>query len=1129
MRCVTCGAENRAGRRFCGQCGSALSRSCAACGFTNEPDEKFCGGCGAPLATALLPAAAAAPEPAPKPESPPKPGPAPETTEATRRQVTVLFCDLVGSTALSERLDPEELTELLAAYQDACARVITRYEGHIGRYVGDALLVYFGYPRAHEEDAQRAVWTALGLVEAIAALNGELRRPDMALAVRIGIATGLVVVGDIGTGERREKAAIVGDTPNLAARLQGIAAPNHIVIGATTARLVEGLFVCDDLGPQHLKGISQPVRAYRVREASGARSRFEAKASTGLAAMVGRDEEAALLDRRWQQSSAGDGQIVLISGEAGLGKSRIVQALKERAGEENRSRILYYCSPYHRDTPFHPVIDQFERALRLERRDTLDQRLDKLEAVLAQLDMPVQPYGPLFAALLSLRAEVRYGPLVWSPEDTKRRTLQGLVRLISAVAVRQPALMVIEDLHWADPSTLEMLDLLVDQIPRSRLLLLATLRPEFDPPWGDRPHVNHVRLRRLSRKESAALVAQVAGVAPLADDVVRQIVERTDGVPLFVEELTKSALESEALRDRGGRSRAADPPPTLAVPASLQESLMARLDRLAPVKEVAQVAAALGRTFTRDLLGQVSHMAESALESALDKLVDAELVYRRGIPPDAVYEFKHALVQDVAYSSLLRNKRQQLHAEIAGALVRQYPELVETHPELVAHHFREAGLPAHAIPHALRAGDLAAARFARAEATAHYESAHAMARALPPADEAARAEIRAVLRLAAVASNRAQFERDLENLARARTLAERIGDQELLCRVLYWIGRVNYVRGRFDAGIEFAERSLRIAESLGGADPVTADPVNLLARIHCLTGEPKQAVPYAERSVEQMARLGNRVEEAAVAGVLSFAYGLHGRFEPAFEAAERGVSVARATEHLPTLAACLMFRAVVRGWHGELERAVEDFDAAIDVSARSGDLFRRYLSHGFRGEAHLIAGEPARAEADLNHCLALGAQIGTSFHRAAFKAFLAEVRLEQGDAENALWLVEEARGGSTEKAHEWSRSIALRAHGEALAAASSPALARAAESIGAAIAIQQGRECRCDLAWSHLALARLAARQGDAARARAVLAAAAGMFREMGIGSGVQRARAAAAALDRAPDESPSQDGVRAA
>jgi class 3 adenylate cyclase/tetratricopeptide (TPR) repeat protein len=1105
LQCVTCGAENRAGRRFCGQCGAALSSACAACGFVNDPGEKFCGGCGATLAAApaLAPATTAQePPPQRKVEA------APESTEATRRYLTVMFCDLVGSTALSERLDPEELSDLLASYQDTCARVIQRYEGHIGRYVGDALLVYFGYPAAHEDDAERAVRTGLGIVEAIKAFNAEPGRSGVELAVRIGIASGLVVVGDIGTGERRERAAIVGETPNLAARLQGIAEPNAIVIGATTQNLVDGLFVCDDLGPQMLKGISQPVPAFRVREASGALSRFEAKARHGLAALVGREEETALLVRRWQQAVEGDGQVVLISGEAGLGKSRIMQGLRERVGEEIRNRILYYCSPYHRDTPFHPVIEQFERGLRFDRRDSAEHKLDKLEATVAQLGLPVRSVAPLFATFLSLRAEGRYGPLAWSPEDTKKKTLAALVGVIEAMAAQQPVLMVVEDLHWSDPSTLEMLNLLVERLGQRRILLLATSRPEFEPPWGDRPHISHVRLRRMNRRESAALALQVAGDRTLPDDVLEQIIARTDGVPLFIEELTKTALESGALDARAGA--AAGALPTLAIPASLQESLMARLDRLAPVKEVAQVAAALGRTFTRDLLAQVSRIAESALEGALDQLVDAELVYRRGIPPDAVYEFKHSLVQDVAYNSLLRNKRQQLHEEIAGALVRQYPDMVETHPELVAHHYREAALPAHAIPYATRAGDLAAARFARTEATAHYESALAMARALPASADAARAQIRAVLKLASVASNRRQFERDLENLAQARTLAEATRDEELLGRVFYWIGRANYVFGRFDAGIEHAEQSLRIAEALGGKDPITAEPVNLLARLHCLTGEPKQAVPYAERSVEQMARLGNRVEEAAVAGVLSFAYGLHGRFAQAFEAAERGVNVARATEHLPTLAACLMFRAVARGWHGEIERAVADFDEAIDVSARSGDLFRRYLSHGFRGEAYLIAGEPSRAEADLSQCLALGAQIGTSFHLAAFKAFLAEVHLERGDTEGALRLAEEALGVSTEKAHDWSRSIALRVHGEALRAASPPALARAAESIRAAIAIQESRECRCDLAWSRLALARLASFQGDGEGAAAAAAAAAALFAELGIARGLERARAIA-------------------
>ena len=1116
MQCAKCGVANREGRRFCSECGAALAGPCAVCGFVNDPGEKFCGGCGIALASGSPPTAA---EPAPptRPATVASTNGGPELVEATRRQLTVMFCDLVGSTALSQQLDPEELTDVLTAYQDTCAQVIKHFDGHISRYVGDALLVYFGYPQAHEDDAQRAVRTALGIVEAMKALNFTLDRPEGTLAVRIGIATGLVVISDIGRGERREKAAIVGETPNLAARLQALAQPNTVVIGATTARLVEGLFVWDDLGPQMLKGIAQPVAAYLVREASGAYSRFEAKARRhGLIPLVGREEEISPLLRRWEQAKAGEGQVVLISGESGLGKSRILQGFRERMYEELRNRILYYCSPYHRDTPFYPQIDQLQRALRFQKPDSADRKLDKLSATLRLLGLPEATLAPLFASLVSIPTGDRYPPLSASPEDIKKRTMDACLRVMEAMAAQSPVLMAAEDLHWIDASTLELLKHLIERIPSNRVLFVATSRPEFEWPWGDRPYITRVALRRLTRGESAALVQTVAGGKPLPDEVLEQIVARTDGVPLFVEELTKTALESGALEDRGDSYALSGPLPAFAIPASLHESLMARLDRLAPVKEVAQVAAALGRTFTRELLASISRVADSALENALAQLVDAELIYRRGLPPDVIYEFKHALVQDVAYGSLLRNKRQQLHQEIAKSLQRQSPDWADRHPELLAHHFREAALPEQAIPYGIRAGDAAAARFARTEATAHYQGALDMARALPPSGDASRAQIRAILKLASVASNRPQFERDLKNLAEARTIAERIGDQPLLSQVLYWIGRANYVFGRFDAGIEHAAQALAIAEALGGDDSVTADPVSLLARIHCLTGEPKQASTYAARSVEQMHRLGNRAEEAAVAGVLAFAYGLHGRFPQAFEAAERGIEVAGTTEHLPTLAACFMFRGVVKGWRGELAAAVGDFDEAIATSQKAGDLFRRYLAHGFRGEAYLIAGEPTASEAELAQCLALGGQIGTSYHRTAFQAFLAEARLEQGDVDEALRITEKALEVSSEKAQEWSHSIALRIRGEALAAAQPPELERAEEAVLAAIAIQAARECRCDLAWSHLVAGRIGHAKGELDAARRSLAAAEGLFAEMGVARGRQLAQAAAALVGRA-------------
>jgi predicted ATPase/class 3 adenylate cyclase len=1024
--------------------------------------------------------------------------------EGTRRQLTVMFCDLVSSTSIASRLDPEEMSELLAKFQETCTSVIERHGGHVGRYVGDALLVFFGYPIAHEDDAQRAVQASLEIVEAIR--NGDLgpARYGLALAVRIGIATGLVVVGDIGTGERRERAAIVGETPNLAARLQAIAEPNAVVIAPTTQQLVEGLFVVENLGPQALKGIPGPVSPYRVLASTDLPNRFEAKVRHGLSALIGRGEEIAILARRWRRAAAGEGQVVVISGEAGVGKSRLIQALKDLVGDKDLSRILWYCTPNRRDTPLYPIIEQLERGLRFDRRDSGDQKLDKLETVLNQLGLRVPTVGPPIARLLSVDTEGRYGTLNWTAEDTKKKTFDALKAVVLALASSQPVLMIIEDFHWTDASTLEFLNRLTEYIAQIPVLLVVAARPDFDPPWGDQPHVVYLQLRRLNRKESAAIIGQVTGDRSLPDEVLDEIIARTDGVPLFIEELTKTALEAAAAAQRAGPVPASQEPSAIAIPASLQESLLARLDRLAPVKEVAQIAAALGRSFTQELLAEVSRIAEAALDAALAKLVDAELIYRRGIPPDVVYEFKHALVQDVAYNSLLRNKRLTLHEEIAKTLTRQMPGVVDTNPEMLAHHYREAGMAIRAIPFAMKAGDLAAARLARVEATANYQSALAMARGLERTDDALRFEIDAALKLATVAAKRKHFERDLKNLARARTLATDIQDNDLLAQILYWIGRTNYVTGHFDAAIEFAEQSLAIAESVGAREKTTADPVNLLARIRCLTGEPKEAIKHGRRNLKQMHDLGNRIEGTAVAGVLSFAYSLHGRFPEALEAAERGVAAAQTLEHLPTLASCLMFRAVIHGWSGDLDNAVREFEAAIATSNQAGDLFRRYLSHGFLGEAYLIAGRHDAAEAQLTECLKLADQIGTTFHLAAFKAYMAEVLLHKCDKEAALELLEAALRDCTEKAHDWSRSIALRALAHTLSIGAPQRMEEADRAIRTAIQIEEQRECRCDLAWSRLVESGIAARRGDVQGAREADIAAKSLFEEIGVSYGAR-------------------------
>ncbi len=1024
-----------------------------------------------------------------------------------------MFCDLVGSTEISEHLDPEELTELLTAYRSACAEVVKRFDGYIGNYMGDGLLIYFGYPHAHEDDPQRAIHAGLSLIVAVDTLNSDVAPSGVRLAVRIGINTGLVVAGDIGTGEQREKMGIIGETPNVAARLQTLAEPGTVVIGNSTQRLVEGLFVCESMGPQQLKGISEPVEAFRVHETSDARSRFEATLRRGLTPLVGRQEEINLLLKRWDQAKDGEGQVVLLSSEPGVGKSRILQSFQDKVEGEAGEIVHYICSTYHRDTPFYPVISQLERMLAVGKNDTAEQTLDRLDAFLGEQGLTAAEYGPLLAGLLTLPTTGRYPALTLSPEDKKKKMLEALVNVVESLSSQAPVLVVVEDLQWVDRSSLEFLGFLMERVQTAHIILICAFRADFESPWGDHPHLTVVHLKRLSRKESLALIDGVTGGKSLPEEVLNHILVRTDGVPIFIEELTKSVLEMGWLVERDDSYKLTGPLPAKAIPESLQDSLMARLDRLAPVNEVAQLAAALGRTFSHEMLAAVSQLAESTFDKAMSRLVDAELVYRRGLAPEVIYEFKHALVQDAAYASLLHSKRRQLHMEIGQILEKQFMDVVDKSPELLAHHYREARLPEQAIPYTFKAGDAAVSRFASIEATAHYQSALDLAKSLPASKKNARYQIRAILKLANVASNREQFERDLSNLDHARSLAEEIDHQYRLCQIDYWTGRTNYVLGHFDLAVHCAERAMEIADTLGGDDKVMAGPVNLLARIHCLRGEPQKATKYAARSVQQMHNLGNAIEEAAVSGVLAFAYAQHGRFTEGIEAAHHGVELAQELAHLPTAAACFMFRGVVNGWFGKLEPAVSDFEQALFICEKSGDVFRKYLTHGWRGEAYLVADDIVSARNDLEQCLALGDKIGTSFHRGAFEAFLAKAHLAQGEVEEALRISHSAVEAATQSAESWGRSIALRVAAETQLAIEAPDLDKAEETIRGALDLQEERQCRCDLTWSRLVLGHILAAKGDLEGASKAYGIAEWMFDELDIDRGREITKSALAAL----------------
>jgi class 3 adenylate cyclase/tetratricopeptide (TPR) repeat protein len=687
--------------------------------------------------------------------------------EAERRQLTVMFCDLVGSTALAGALDPEEYRTILNAYHDVCAGTVTEFGGFVAKYMGDGVLAYFGYPQAHEDDAVSAVRAGLALTEEVAhvpVLSGV--EP---LRARVGIATGLVVVGDlVGAGAAQER-SVVGETPNLAARLQTLAPPGAVVIAPATRRLLDRGFALGDLGPQHLKGFAAPIAAWQVLGARVIESRFEARGA-GTTPLIGRSEELRLLAQRWEQTKSGAGQVAWLSGEAGIGKSRVAHEFRDRVRSEPHTDVQCQCSPFFSNSPLHPFVERIEREAGFRQDDLPGERLVKLENLLSQATDEVLTVAPVFATMLSLPPDDRYEPSSYDPGQQRELTMEALIGYLLGLARRRPLLLLVEDLHWADPTTLEMLDRLVDRVGSERVLLLITSRPEFSPAWRARSDIALIPLAGLSQRQTTDLAEAIAGSTELPAEVFGQILERTDGVPLFVEELTKAVLE----RESGS------------VPATLHDSLMARLDRVPAAKVVAQQASVIGRKFTYDMLAGINPQREPGLRAALRQLISAGLISMRGTPPGTTYTFKHALVRDAAYGSLLKSRRQELHARIAEVLEQGYPDVVARQPELVAHHLSEARLPEQAVPYWQRAADHAARRQAHQEAIAHCMRGLEIIGLIPDPRLRSRHELPLQVRLGNSATSAKGYSAPEvgKALYRARDLCTELGDERPMHPIL---------------------------------------------------------------------------------------------------------------------------------------------------------------------------------------------------------------------------------------------------------------------------------------------------------------------------------------------------------
>jgi class 3 adenylate cyclase/predicted ATPase len=733
------------------------------------------------------------------------------TSSGERRQLSILFCDLVGSTALSVQLDIEDLREVITAFHHCCDSVIRRSGGFVARYVGDGLLAYFGYPHAHEDDAERAVRAGLALIDGVARLNiGSAGT----LQVRVGIATGLVVVGDLFGEQSAQAQEAFGITPNLAARLQALAAPQTLVIADSTRQLLGGLFEYRALGMVELKGFAEPMSAWEVTGISVVDSRFEALRRT-TTPLLGRDEEIGMLRRRWEQAKRGEGCVVLVSGEAGIGKSRLAQTLFDQLSGEPHTRLRYFCSPYHQDSALYPVITQLERAAGFRREDTPAQRLDKLEALLAP---PPEDHGEemsLLVDLLSIQSSGRYPPRDLSPQKRKEMTLKALLAQVEKLARHHPLLMLSEDAHWGDPTSLEMLDMLVERLPGLPILLIITFRPDFTPPWIGRWQATLISLNRLAPRQRSQMIDHLTGGKALPKEIANQIITRSDGIPLFVEELTKSVLESGVLRDAGDRYEPAGTLAQPAIPTSLRDSLMARLDRLAPAREVAQLGAALGRQFSHELISAVATMPRQQLDDALQQLVSGGLIHRRGDPPDAEYTFKHALVQDAAYRTLLRKQRQQLHGHIAATLEVRFPDIVATQPAILAQHCAEAALTEKAILYWLRAGQRALARSAMTEAGAQLRKGLDLVSSLSTSVERQRLELDLhIAHGSALAATKGYAAEETgAAFARARQLCEQLNEPPQLVLVLNGQWVYHLIRAELSLARQRAEETRRLGEA----------------------------------------------------------------------------------------------------------------------------------------------------------------------------------------------------------------------------------------------------------------------------------------------------------------------------
>jgi class 3 adenylate cyclase/tetratricopeptide (TPR) repeat protein len=991
-----------------------------------------------------------------------------------------MFCDMVGSSALSTRLDPEEQSEVVSSFQECCAREIKARGGMVAQYLGDGVLAYFGYPKAHENDAERAILAGLAILKAVETVR---TAANVAVQTRIAIGSGVVVVGDLMREGVTQENAAIGETTNLVARLQAIAEPNSLVISPVTHRLVGALFDYRDLGRHTLKGFPDPVHVRQVLAPSKVESRFEAQHQAGTSPLLGREEELDLLLRRWVQVKAGDGRVIHITGEPGIGKSRLTQALVECLGGDRHTRLQYHCSPYHTDSALHPVISHLLRAAGIEHTDEGEERLAKLETLLERSHSRLSETVPLLAPLLSIPLGDRYTPLDLSPQRRKDRTLAAVIDHIAKLAIQQPVLAVFEDAHWIDPTSLELLSLAIDRVARLPVLLIITARPDFSPPWPTHRHISVMALGRLGQREGAALVYRIAKAKALPTEVLNEIIAHTDGVPLFIEELTKTVLEGGLLQEVDNRYVLSGPLPPLAIPSTLHASLLARLDRLAAVKDVAQIGAAIGREFSFGMIAAVSGSPEQELAAALAKLVAAELIFQRGVPPDASYRFKHALVQDAAYASLLRSRRRALHAAIVKELAAGGVSDTEVEPEVLAHHCAEAGMAEESMRHYLEASQQSVARSALAEAAVMLDKALGQVAQLPAGSARDRSELEVQCARGSVLAAVKGLAADETGKAysRARDLWDRLGrPPEFLLRMARGKFAFHLVRSEFLEAQSLAEDLLEFGRAHGDTGGLI---IGYLTRggTHLYRGELLSARASLEEGIGlyDLAVRAQLFQHAATdpnaSGLvyLGHVLSLLGYPDQALVRAEAAIRQARQLAHAPTVALCLAHNARPASILGDEARLAHWVQELRALTEEHGYPLWSAQVPIYEGQLRLTRGEARAAVTLMRQGLDAYRATGATLWSAYFASLLAEALEQDGKSGEAVSLLDDHIAGVKETGVLWCAAELHRRRGQLLLKGTVPDFAGAEAEFLQAMDIARGQSAKLWELRAAMSLARL--------------------------------------------------------